>query len=85
MVVRVFNDVEIEFLAGLALAGADNPTVLGSFRDLFPSNVTTDSQLIYKYRLIGRTIDKTAQRTYCSSCGRQVYLLGSEVRCSDCD
>ena len=80
----VFSDNEVRFLQELGLKEADNATVIGSFRDSFPTNVVTDKVLIAKYRSILRRFNKSTARGYCISCGEQVYLLESEDRCPRC-
>ena len=84
MVVRIFTDNEVKFLGELALLEADNSTVLGSFRDSYPSNVTTDEQVIIKYRIIARSLARRATRGYCMGCGDMVYLLEGSTNCPSC-
>jgi len=84
MVVKIFLESEVKFLRGLGLRAADNSTMIGSFRDSFPGNSVPDVQLIAKYRFICRSLGKTAKRSFCIVCGKQVYLLEGETKCPGC-
>lgn len=84
MVIRVFNDLEINFLKTLGLSGADNSTMVGSFRDAFPENFVDDDRLRIKYGVLRRALMETTSRCFCIGCGKQVYLLEGETNCSEC-